>query len=160
VAHHPLMREILQQTLGADVKVPPFPQHTGAMGAALFADGTITLGDFGLELLEQFRPDATHRIQLVLLVADLPGERLDFELTTRGFTQDQARTEAALLSSIFYFSPAFPVGGAGKRESRKEGSTEIPLKRQSIVRNAGTKNFIYLFGLLTGPSRDKVSGVM
>ncbi len=39
VAHHPIMRKILQQTLGADVKVPPFPQHTGAMGAALFAAG-------------------------------------------------------------------------------------------------------------------------
>ncbi len=39
VAHHPIMGKILQQTLGADVKIPPYPQHAGAMGAALFAAG-------------------------------------------------------------------------------------------------------------------------
>lgn len=37
VAHVPRMRRTLAKILDADVKVPPDPQHTGALGAALVA---------------------------------------------------------------------------------------------------------------------------
>lgn len=37
VAHHPLIRELLAEALGRPVLVPPDPQHTGALGAALLA---------------------------------------------------------------------------------------------------------------------------
>jgi len=37
VAHHPRMRDILADILGAEVCLPPFPQHVGALGAALQA---------------------------------------------------------------------------------------------------------------------------
>ncbi|MDY0004847.1 MAG: acyl-CoA dehydratase activase, partial [Polyangia bacterium] len=37
VAHNPHFATILGRVLGAEVLVPPFPQHTGALGAALAA---------------------------------------------------------------------------------------------------------------------------
>lgn len=37
VAHQPLLRDILAETLKLEVLVPPHPQHIGALGAALFA---------------------------------------------------------------------------------------------------------------------------
>ncbi|MFH2009022.1 MAG: acyl-CoA dehydratase activase [bacterium] len=37
IAHVPKMQDILAAVLGATVLVPPFPQHTGALGAALAA---------------------------------------------------------------------------------------------------------------------------
>lgn len=37
VAHNPFMVTMLEETLGRPVKVPDFPQFTGAVGAALFA---------------------------------------------------------------------------------------------------------------------------
>jgi len=39
VAHNPFMVTMLETTLGRPVKVPEFPQFTGAVGAALFAMG-------------------------------------------------------------------------------------------------------------------------
>jgi len=37
VAHHPAIADILAERLGREVTVPPFPQFTGALGAALSA---------------------------------------------------------------------------------------------------------------------------
>jgi activator of 2-hydroxyglutaryl-CoA dehydratase len=37
VAHLPMMRDVLTQVLGAQVSLPPHPQHIGALGAALQA---------------------------------------------------------------------------------------------------------------------------
>jgi len=37
VAHHPRMRDILEEILGTRVYLPPFPQYVGALGAALQA---------------------------------------------------------------------------------------------------------------------------
>ena len=37
VAHHPIVAEILAERLGRSVNVPPHPQFTGALGAALLA---------------------------------------------------------------------------------------------------------------------------
>ena len=36
-AHNPILQEILEEEIGREVLVPPRPQFTGAMGAALFA---------------------------------------------------------------------------------------------------------------------------
>ena len=40
-AHNPLVAELLAQATGAEVTVPPFPQITGALGAALLAGGKV-----------------------------------------------------------------------------------------------------------------------
>jgi predicted CoA-substrate-specific enzyme activase len=37
VAHNPAIAEILSEKIGRDVEVPPHPQFTGALGAALLA---------------------------------------------------------------------------------------------------------------------------
>ncbi len=37
VAHNPTIRDILSERIGRDVTVPPFPQFTGALGAAVLA---------------------------------------------------------------------------------------------------------------------------
>jgi activator of 2-hydroxyglutaryl-CoA dehydratase len=37
VAHNPTTAEIFAEMLGGEVKVPPHPQFTGALGAALTA---------------------------------------------------------------------------------------------------------------------------
>ena len=36
-AYNPILQEILEEEIGREVLVPPHPQFTGAMGAALFA---------------------------------------------------------------------------------------------------------------------------
>lgn len=38
VAHFPAMKEVLGRILGVTVRIPSFPQHCGALGAALFAE--------------------------------------------------------------------------------------------------------------------------
>ncbi|MBN2489926.1 MAG: ATPase [Planctomycetes bacterium] len=38
VAHNPIVVELLSEALGRGVRVPEFPQHTGALGAALLAE--------------------------------------------------------------------------------------------------------------------------
>ncbi len=40
VANNPMMQSILARILGTEVHLPPFPQHVGAMGAALVAAQT------------------------------------------------------------------------------------------------------------------------
>ena len=37
VAHNPTVADLLSEQIGLPVQVPPFPQHTGALGAALLA---------------------------------------------------------------------------------------------------------------------------
>ena len=37
VAHNPFLVKMVEEVMGRDVLVPQFPQHTGALGAALFA---------------------------------------------------------------------------------------------------------------------------
>jgi predicted CoA-substrate-specific enzyme activase len=43
VAHVPLLADILADILAAEVKVPPHPQHVGALGAALVAKNLVVL---------------------------------------------------------------------------------------------------------------------
>jgi activator of 2-hydroxyglutaryl-CoA dehydratase len=43
VAHNPFMVEMVEEIIGRRVRVPEYPQFTGAVGAALFAmDGDVS----------------------------------------------------------------------------------------------------------------------
>lgn len=44
VAHNPVLVDMVAESFGTDVQVPPDPQHTGALGAALFARQDIEKG--------------------------------------------------------------------------------------------------------------------
>jgi activator of 2-hydroxyglutaryl-CoA dehydratase len=40
VAHNPLIVELLAEAVGREVRTPPLPQFSGALGAALYAVDT------------------------------------------------------------------------------------------------------------------------